>query len=378
MIQNYTIHNFKVHRDTSIDLSPLTIFTGVNSAGKSSVFQTMLMLRESLQKRHSLDVLDLRGRSFDIDGKALELINWGIEDINTLQISLMLEGGNRYRFTYAYPIGTAGNPDVLRIQEGATRYEEDVLEKACALFNDNFQYISAFRSGPQSSYWISTDAQEHNQVSGEMGRGEYAVMQYVLHHTSDIQIQSMKHPTEPSLLVQDQVQAWMNEITAGVKINVIDKGNEFKLNFGYATQGGNNRYASALNSGYGVGYVFSVVVALLTSKPGALIIIENPEAHIHPAAQSAIMRLIANASANGVQVILETHSDHIINAALVAIKKEVLAKEALTVYYFTRQEETLASEPIKLTIGRDCRIKKAPKGFFDQMTSDLEVLFGLH
>lgn len=69
MIQNYTIHNFKVHRDTSIDLSPLTIFTGVNSAGKSSVFQTMMMLRESLQKRHSLDMLDLRGRSFDIDGK---------------------------------------------------------------------------------------------------------------------------------------------------------------------------------------------------------------------------------------------------------------------------------------------------------------------
>lgn len=377
MIQNYTIHNFKVHRDTSIDLSPLTIFTGVNSAGKSSVFQTMLMLRESLQKRHSLDVLDLRGRSFDIEGKALELINWGIEDINTFQISLLLEGEKRYDFSYAYPIGAAGNPDVLRIQEGTTRYEEEELKAASSLFNDDFQYISAFRSGPQPTYHVSTEAQEHNQVSGEMGRGEYAVMQYALHLTSDIQITAMKHPEESSLLVQDQVQAWMNEITTGVKINVEEKGNEFRLNFGYATQGGKNRYASALNSGYGVGYVFSIIVALLTSKPGSLIIIENPEAHIHPAAQSAIMRLVANASANGVQVIIETHSDHIINAALVAIKQKNLAKDALTVYYFTRNEETLASEPVKLTIGRDCRIKKAPKGFFDQMTSDLEILFGL-
>lgn len=377
MIQNYTIHNFKVHRDTSIDLSPLTIFTGVNSAGKSSVFQTMLMLRESLQKRHSLDVLDLRGRSFDIEGKALELINWGIEDINTFQISLLLEGEKRYNFSYAYPIGVAGNPDVLRIQEGTTRYEEEELKAASALFNDDFQYISAFRSGPQPTYHVSTEAQEHNQVSGEMGRGEYAVMQYALHLTSDIQIAAMKHPEESSLLVQDQVQAWMNEITTGVKINVEEKGNEFRLNFGYATQGGKNRYASALNSGYGVGYVFSIIVALLTSKPGSLIIIENPEAHIHPAAQSAIMRLVANASANGVQVIIETHSDHIINAALVAIKQKNLAKDALTVYYFTRNEETLASEPVKLTIGKDCRIKKAPKGFFDQMTSDLEILFGL-
>lgn len=377
MIQNYTIHNFKVHRDTSIDLSPLTIFTGVNSAGKSSVFQTMLMLRESLQKRHSLDVLDLRGRSFDIEGKALELINWGIEDINTFQISLLLVDEKRYDFSYAYPIGAAGKPDVLRIQEGTTRYEEEELKAASSLFNDDFQYISAFRSGPQPTYHVSTEAQEHNQVSGEMGRGEYAVMQYALHLTSDIQITAMKHPEESSLLVQDQVQAWMNEITTGVKINVEEKGNEFRLNFGYATQGGKNRYASALNSGYGVGYVFSIIVALLTSKPGSLIIIENPEAHIHPAAQSAIMRLVANASANGVQVIIETHSDHIINAALVAIKQKNLAKDALTVYYFTRNEETLASEPVKLTIGRDCRIKKAPKGFFDQMTSDLEILFGL-
>lgn len=377
MIQNYTIHNFKVHRDTSIDLSPLTIFTGVNSAGKSSVFQTMLMLRESLQKRHSLDVLDLRGRSFDIEGKALELINWGIEDINTFQISLLLVDEKRYDFSYAYPIGAAGKPDVLRIQEGTTRYEEEELKAASSLFNDDFQYISAFRSGPQPTYHVSTEAQEHNQVSGEMGRGEYAVMQYALHLTSDIQITAMKHPEESSLLVQDQVQAWMNEITTGVKINVEEKGNEFRLNFGYATQGGKNRYASALNSGYGVGYVFSIIVALLTSKPGSLIIIENPEAHIHPAAQSAIMRLVANASANGVQVIIETHSDHIINAALVAIKQKNLAKDALTVYYFTRNEETLASEPVKLTIGKDCRIKKAPKGFFDQMTSDLEILFGL-
>lgn len=377
MIQNYTIRNFKVHRNTSIDLSPLTIFTGVNSSGKSSVFQTMLMLRESLQKRHSLDVLDLRGRSFDIEGKALELINWGIEDINTFQISLLLVDEKRYDFSYAYPIGAAGKPDVLRIQEGTTRYEEEELKAASSLFNDDFQYISAFRSGPQPTYHVSTEAQEHNQVSGEMGRGEYAVMQYALHLTSDIQITAMKHPEESSLLVQDQVQAWMNEITTGVKINVEEKGNEFRLNFGYATQGGKNRYASALNSGYGVGYVFSIIVALLTSKPGSLIIIENPEAHIHPAAQSAIMRLVANASANGVQVIIETHSDHIINAALVAIKQKNLAKDALTVYYFTRNEETLASEPVKLTIGRDCRIKKAPKGFFDQMTSDLEILFGL-
>lgn len=378
MIQKYSIHNYKIHRDTTLQLAPLTIFTGVNSAGKSSVFQTMLMLRESLLKRHSSDILDLSGRSFDVDSKAFELINWGIEDPSCFTLGLTVDNGVFYEFIYSYPAPSAINPDMLRSKDGAKVYAEEELKEVSSLFTDQFQYISAFRSGPVSIYHSSTEALEKHQVSGDMGRGEYAVMLYSRLQTTDIQISALKHPDENSLLVQDQVQAWMNEVTAGVKIDVKESANEFRLNLGYATQHGKNRYASALNSGYGVGYVFSIIVALLTARAGSFIIIENPEAHIHPAAQAAIMRLIANATANGVQIILETHSDHIINAALVAMKKNIINRNALNVYYFTRNEETFVSEPVLLHVGKDCRIKKAPKGFFDQMTSDLEVLFGMN
>jgi predicted ATPase len=61
------IDNYKVHNNTSLDLAKLTILTGCNGAGKSSVLQTMLILRESVLKAGNSARLNLRGDSFDIE-----------------------------------------------------------------------------------------------------------------------------------------------------------------------------------------------------------------------------------------------------------------------------------------------------------------------
>ncbi|WDZ73574.1 AAA family ATPase [Vibrio harveyi] len=54
-------------------------------------------------------------------------------------------------------------------------------------------------------------------------------------------------------------------------------------------------------------------MALLYTRKGGLVIIENPEYHLHPKGQSYLGRLIALTAEAGVQVIVETHSDHLIN-----------------------------------------------------------------
>ena len=77
---------------------------------------------------------------------------------------------------------------------------------------------------------------------------------------------------------------------------------------------------------------------------------------------------------NGVQIILETHSDHIVNGALVNWKECSADHNLLSVYYFER-DENLNSRPVKVEIGSNGRIRNAPVGFFDQMKADLEVLF---
>ena len=132
---------------------------------------------------------------------------------------------------------------------------------------------------------------------------------------------------------------------------------------------------TALNTGFGVSYVLPIIVGLLSTVPGGLVIIENPEAHIHPAAQSALMELISRVVKGGAQVILETHSDHIIFGALVNMKRSTLKKTDVSILHFDSPSYDGILSVTPVSIGPDCRIKNAPPHFVEQMNLDLDVLF---
>ena len=112
------------------------------------------------------------------------------------------------------------------------------------------------------------------------------------------------------------------------------------------------------------------------AKPGSLLFIENPEAHIHPQGQAKLMELISLAAKNGVQVVIESHSDHIINGALVALAKKKLFKNDVVMYYFTRNKKSHTSLVEKLNVMQSGRIKRPPNGFFDQIELDMRKILG--
>lgn len=371
MIKTYTIHNFKNHSDSVLSLSNLNIFTGTNGMGKSSILQSMLLLRDSYQKKPSMEILYLDGDSVEI-GTSANLVNCNIkEEQNILRIVVESEEG-KHIFEYVYPIA---NVFELKRKESQMLDIED-LEKN-ALFNDNFQYLSAFRIGPKSIYNSNTNiVDNHRQLSSKMGMGEYTTYFLSKYGNDDIPIKALQYEGSESQRLSVQTEKWMNEISNGIHLKIDQKGQQYELKFGYEYKGKTTQYHSAINTGFGISYILSVVVAILSSQPNSLIIIENPEAHIHPSGQAALMRLITLAAANGVQVILETHSDHIVNGALVNLKNNMLNKDLLSVFFFHR-DEYLNSIPEKLSIATNYRIAKAPNGFFDQMSIDLEVLFDL-
>ena len=76
------------------------------------------------------------------------------------------------------------------------------------------------------------------------------------------------------------------------------------------------------------------------------------------------------------QIIIETHSDHIINGALVALAMDNDFHSLVKTYYFDRDEKRHVSVPFKLDILSDGRIKNPPKGFFDQIDIDMKTLMG--
>jgi len=79
-----------------------------------------------------------------------------------------------------------------------------------------------------------------------------------------------------------------------------------------------------LMSGFGLSYTLPVITALLvgTLIPNSLVIIENPEAHLHPRGQTEIARLIALCAQVGTQIIIETHSDHLFDGIRIAAKNK--------------------------------------------------------
>lgn len=128
------------------------------------------------------------------------------------------------------------------------------------------------------------------------------------------------------------------------------------------------------NIGFGVTYTLPIIVLLLKAKKGDVIIIENPETHLHPAAQSEIAKLCCKVASEGVQLILETHSDHFLNAVRVAIKEKIISSDSSQIYFFNKDEENndIIIENIK--VNSEGKIEKWPKGFFDEWDLQLEKL----
>ena len=175
----------------------------------------------------------------------------------------------------------------------------------------------------------------------------------------------------------DNVSFWLSEISNGVKVlpkKHLDT-HQASLSYQY-TYGENttNEY-SPLNVGFGITYALPIIMAILKSKPNDLLIIENPESHLHPAGQSKIAKLCAIAVANGVQIIVESHSDHFLNAIRVATKQDILKPEDSAIYYFSKIADSMETKVEQLLIDKDGSINKDwPEGFFDEYRNLLDEL----
>jgi predicted ATPase len=88
---------------------------------------------------------------------------------------------------------------------------------------------------------------------------------------------------------------------------------------------------------------------------------------------------MALAAQNGVQILIETHSDHIVNGTLVAVIKsetqQGIIPDKVKIHYF-RSDNQHTTSVINLPVLKGGKIKNPPAGFFDQIETDLESLMG--
>jgi predicted ATPase len=378
MITKLKIANFKSHLNTELNMGALTVLTGINSSGKSSVLQSLLLLRQSYQKHRLRKGLDLNKPLYDT-GKGKDVLSrFAKSDI----ITFIVEADEKYEWNF----DTKDKLDDTFIPCTKKTSVPETFKKF-SLFTSNFQYLSASRWGGHSSYPKDSYAVENEkQLSIEYGQGElvaHFLNLYGTHRDFNIWSENILHPSNSSKKLLEQTIAWENEISPRVTMTVEEREEKIIIEYGYEKTETCSpiKGLRAENMGFGISYSLPIIVALLAASPGSLLIIENPEAHLHPRGQSKLAELIALAAQAGIQIILETHSDHIINGILVACKKfenneKGVDKNLVKIYHFTRDEEKHCAIPNPINILQDGKIDTQPEGFFDQTENDLNYLLG--
>lgn len=376
MIKNIFLKNFKSFQSEEIPFNYLTVFSGINGMGKSSAIQSLLLLRQSFLLGH----LNANGGLFldgeyskPGNGKDIFYVGGGENEMISIEIIFFNSQNVIFHFKYAKDFD---------IQPMSFLDINNFDFKSATIFNDDFFYLNADRLSPERDVF---PASQSNIQKGNLGKhGQYAVHYISNNARKPLDITELKHPLAATNNLLDNIDAWMREISPGIRITpqFYPEINSARLGYSYDIETGKTEEFKPANVGYGITYVLPIITQLLISKPGQTIIIENPESHLHPSGQSTISKLCTLAANNKVQIIIETHSDHIINGILVAVnqnskdEKIGIDSEKISMIFIDRDENALKSNVHQINIKPDGRIIKAPKNFYDQFSKDMKQIMG--
>ena len=373
MIRSLHIRNFKCFEDQPFELGNLTLLSGLNGTGKSSVLQALVMLRQSHQQRFLQNTeLLLNGDLIQL-GKAKDVF---YEGATSKEFGFRLDFSDQPLANWSFKYDQEA--DVVRLI--STPVPDSIYKTS--LFSDNFHYLMAERIGPRTTFEASDYfVREHKQLGA---RGEYTPHFLSTFGGEKIISEALAHSktkaekTEEATRLRTQVEAWMGDISPGVRVDLTNYAEIDLISLQYAFVAGNlftNRYRST-NVGFGITYTLPVLVALLSSQQDALVLLENPEAHLHPRGQFQLGELMARAASCGIQIVVESHSDHVLNGIRIAVHQGILAPEQLRLYYLERKPEIdqISSQVISPRVDKNGRIDRWPDGFFDEWEKSLERL----
>lgn len=368
-IDALSLVNFKAFDEMHVPLGGLALLSGLNGSGKSSVVQALGLLRQSFDTGSlASGEIALNGGLVEI-GTGGDLIHQGFNDaIIEIGLDVKTPDGD-VRLEWRADVGL--EYDVLRCS-----FKPDDLTSADAnLFSRGFQYLRADRITPSVAFPKSHHAIGREGFLGT--QGEYTA-HFLQRFGEEKQVETSRRQVSsrdaPGLI--SQVNAWMQIFSPGVRVEPEAVAMTDFVRLAYSYRGTGTAYGKPMrptNVGFGLTHALPVVTACLAAEPGSLIVIENPEAQLHPRGQAAMGLLLATTAAAGVQVIAETHSDHVLNGIRIAAKRKLIAPAEVKLHFFERA----IGAPSRLETPEllaDGRLSFWPEDYFDQWERSLDEL----
>ncbi len=430
MLKNITLQNFKVFREkTTFPLANFNLLTGTNGKGKSSLLQSILLMKQSIDFNQLAPKIYLNGSCVNlgdfqdvknIDAPTNEYITMAFEFKNgkaeynlkselestTLDIqNLKFKNENADFFLDAEHKTFEGKTPAFESEEKLgikdvflafllpvnliTQKDEAVNNNQNIIYNNLWNvgnnigansflyvhYISADRIGSQK-YYVKKDL-DLFPVVGAKGENTASVLSKFKAQNVD---EKLYLGQDANTLLQ-QTEEWLKEIFGNVKFNIDDTSQKDIIYFLFNTNSDRTPQYRPTNVGFGFSYLLPIIVSGLIAKKGEILIIENPEAHLHPKAQNSLTKFLAKVASCGVQVFVETHSEHILNGLRIAIIDNILENTQANVFYFhdpkTEDENSQEKYFTQIPISPKGKITNWIEGFFDQTENDLDIILGV-
>lgn len=413
MLRLLELKRFKCFERLKLPLSNLTVLSGTNAAGKSSVIHALALLCQTMRDYQSSDRVILNGNDVRL-GTVFDVVdqvtgrdrfevgltddevrcNWEFAgDRREMSAELVRVDVDDDIISVGQRLGTPSEfPDyvdvkvndeesvvseLIRLLPGSATYEAKTESENLATVIRDVVHLTAEREGPREVYplieerWGALRSSSH--VIGS--RGEYAVS--ALFQEMDERVSDgLALAGVPTTLAR-QVEARLAEFFPGCRINLSEVQNANAVVLGIRTSE-QTEFLRPIHCGFGITQILPIIVAVLSASSllmSPLILIENPEVHLHPSGQARIGEFLARAAHAGVQIVVETHSDHVLNGVRRAVKSGKAQADEVAIHFFQDrfQHESQVLSPMLDPSGN---IDAWPEGFFDQFDKDLGYFAG--
>lgn len=373
MLTQVDLECFKCFELLRLPLNSLTLLSGSNASGKSSVLQALVLLHQTMREHEWSTRLMLNGSAVRL-GTVSDVID-KVHGRHTFGIGI-IDDETTYRWTFA---GERSEMSMVveRVSLGATEHnkpeklryllppdsDESLTDRLKGL-----SYITAERVGPREVYTLQDrqmatvvgPAGEHAVSILERGREEKVLDELVLPDVAPTRLR--------------QVEARMRSFFPGCGLVVQQVPQANAVTLGLRTSDETD-FHRPIHAGFGLTQVLPIVVAGLSAAEGDILLIENPEVHLHPAGQALVGQFLVDVARAGVQVVVETHSDHILNGIRRSVKAGLLTPEQVAIHFFSPRSGD-AAQVLSPILDASGNIDTWPEGFFDQFDKDMNHFAG--
>ena len=425
MLRRLQLENFKAWKKADMRLAPLTGLFGTNSSGKTSILQFLLMLKQTVESSDRALVLNLNGNYVEL-GTFFEIvtdnnpknritfsINWNQNldkfygmsiDIETKSIISQInneivpihfsfysnpdDSPNRVGSEIVFKRETSGNYKVTTISDDdgiaeneaqyrskfyefdtwdpkyRTNYEAKDVSYYINTFFNVFHYLGPLREYPKRNY--TWGGERRSQLGN---RGEFAI-ECIL--ASRERGDKIEHKGETYSL-ETYLAMWLRELgmIQDFKIDSITEGGRlFEVR---VRQTEKSPYVLLTDVGFGVSQILPVLTLCYYTPKGSILLMEQPEIHLHPRVQAGLADVFIDAiHKRGVQIILESHSEHLLRRLQLRIAQEKFSNDEAALYFCEVKQGY--SELLDLQLDAFGNIKNWPDNFFgDEMTEVFQM-----